>query len=560
MTHHSWRAALAVPAVVSLAFGGALLAAGPALAAPAESSTVDTVATAPSTDAATTTTNTTTTPSVDSGSTSGATASEAAAETAAPTPTSTGEATPAAADPAATAPASDSATTGSSSADSSATGSSAAATTAPAAPATTAAPAPTATDSSTAAATPTPTSSTASTFAVTTPVDGVPSTTTTPSFSGTGEAGSTVVIEYLGADGDVHTAATTTVDTDSTWTATTSFADMGPGVTKVVLTVAEVDAQGDPITGATPVVRQLSFTKPPVQARGRSIVLTPDYPTIDGAAVSGIGLAATGFTAGEPLVIAITGPDGKSTAATGSEATPTADADGAFSELIALPADAVGGDYVVTVTGTVSTLVLTKTAYVLGDPTITSPTAGEKIVGTKVTFTGTGTPGSSIGLVIAPTSAVKAAAAAAASAAAADPATTAKAPAATSGSSAASAADPAAGSDASQNIAVGASGSWSVTVTLPKPGDYTAVAIAGVVDANGDPISDNTGLPVLSGPSAEVEFVLAAPPVITTSATGPTLAYTGSNASPFVIGGALAVLLGAGLMVATRRRRDEIVE
>ncbi|GAA4267095.1 LPXTG cell wall anchor domain-containing protein [Frondihabitans peucedani] len=519
MTTHSWRKALAVPAVVSLAFGGALLAAGPALAAPAEPAATTQVEVPAPTD--------TTAPAT--------TAPAAPVSTTAPTPSATVAAAPV---PAATTAAPTAPTT------------TAPATTPPAttAPAT---PTPTPTDTSTA---------TASAFAVTTPVDGEPSATTTPTFAGTGLPGSTVIVQYLGADGDLHDAGTATVDTDGTWTLDTSFADLGPGITKAVLTVAELDASGDPVTGVEPVIREISFLSPPVQAQGRSIVLTPDYPTADEATTAGIGLATTGFAADEPLVVTVTGPDGKAVAYESTVATPTADADGAFSELLGLPAGSKGGTYRVTVTGTVSKLQLSKTAYVLGDPTITSPTAGEKIVGTSVTFTGTGTPGSSIGLVIAPTSAF---AQAEAEAAAADGdsstgsgTTAAKAPAA----SPRAAGTPSASSDPqNEDITVGASGTWSVTVELAQPGDYTAVAIAGVLDADGNPISDNTGLPVLSGPSATVEFVLAAAPVITTSATGPTLAYTGSDAEPYVVAGGLAVLLGIGLMVATRRRRDGLI-
>ncbi|BDZ47933.1 hypothetical protein GCM10025867_01740 [Frondihabitans sucicola] len=391
-----------------------------------------------------------------------------------------------------------------------------------------------------------------------TPPDGVPSTTTTPVFSGTGTPGSTVEIAYIGAGKKVFTAGSATVGTDGTWTITTSFADLGPGITKAVLTVDELDATGAPVSGATPVIRLVSFTRPPVQAQGESIVLTPDYPTVDGASTIGIGLATTGFAADESLVVTVTGPNGKAAVWAGSETAPVADADGAFSELITLPATATGGEYVVTVTGATSKLVLSKKASVLGDPTITSPTAGQRLIGTKVTFTGTGTPGSSIGLVVVPTGEFKAAEAAATSAASAGGgSSTAKAPAAATPSAAAS--DPTGSSD--ENIVVGAAGTWSVTVTLPKPGDYTAFAIAGLVDAAGDPVSDNTGLPVLAGPSADVEFVLAAPTIVTASTTGQQeLAFTGTNAAPYVVSGGLAILLGAGLLFATRRRREDGAE
>lgn len=554
MKLHSWRTAVAVPAAITLACGGALFAAVPALAAPADPAPTSTTVTVPSTR----TTGTATTGAA----TTGAATTETSAD---PTPTLTTAASPAAteADPAptATAPgATDSATpteTATSTATDTATPTSTPTDTATATP----------TDTATATATPTDTSTAtaAARFALVTPVAGVASSTTTPVFSGTGTPGSTVEIAYLGADGALHVAGTTTVADDGTWSVATSFSDLGPGVTKADVTVAETDAEGTPVTGVTPLVLQQSFTKPPVQAHGKSIVLTPDYPTLDAAKTTGIGIATTGFAADEPLAVTVTGPGGKPASWTAGDAAPTADADGAFSEQIALADGSVGGTYIVTVTGTTSDLVLSKSAYVLGDPTITSPSDGAKLVGTSVTFTGTGTPGSFIGLVIAPTSTLKEARASASAAASASGSSgsagstgsTAKAPAATSPSASASA-DPSAGE--SESIPVSASGTWSATVTLAKPGDYTAIAIAGLLTEAGDPLADNTGTPVLSGPSADLEFTLAPAVVVTASGPGPELAFTGSNAAPYAITGGLAILLGAGLMLATRRRRDGTAE
>ena len=181
----------------------------------------------------------------------------------------------------------------------------------------------------------------------------------------------------------------------------------------------------------------------------------------------------------------------------------------------------------------------------LATPVITSPKDGAKLVGSTVTFTGTGTPGSNILLVAAPTDQVNAKARAAA--------------------------EP---NDPTDPIVVGANGTWTVTLAA-KPGDYTAVAQAFLLDADGEPVLDAAGDPVVSDPSTPVEFTLTAAvatgttPVGTGTGTTPNgagtttptgqLAFTGADVAPAAITGGLLALAGTVLTVVLARRRSRMV-
>jgi hypothetical protein len=179
----------------------------------------------------------------------------------------------------------------------------------------------------------------------------------------------------------------------------------------------------------------------------------------------------------------------------------------------------------------------------IATPKITSPANGAKITGKQVTFTGTGTPGANIVVAVVPTAEVKSL----------------QAQAAKSMSSAMRVAPRAATpTDPANPIVVNAKGVWTVTVAL-KAGDYTADAASVLLDSNGDPVLGTDGNPVVAGPSNVVEFVLA--DAVTTAATGTTtpttgsLAFTGSNAAPEAGLAAALLALGGGLMAAARRRR-----
>ncbi|MGU3410642.1 hypothetical protein ACLBWP_11085 [Microbacterium sp. M1A1_1b] len=176
------------------------------------------------------------------------------------------------------------------------------------------------------------------------------------------------------------------------------------------------------------------------------------------------------------------------------------------------------------------------TTPALDTPVITSPKDGAELVGDSVTFEGTGTPGSNILVVAAPTDQVNA--------------------------NARAAAEPA---DPTDPIVVGTDGTWSVTLAA-APGDYTAVAQGFLLDANGDPVLDANGDPVVSAPSDPVQFTLVAAAATTPVNTGGTgtgtgavtptgqLAFTGADLAPAGVAAGLLALAGTALMIVARRR------
>lgn len=186
------------------------------------------------------------------------------------------------------------------------------------------------------------------------------------------------------------------------------------------------------------------------------------------------------------------------------------------------------------------------TTPTLDTPVITTPKDGAALVGSSVTFEGTGTPGSNIVLVAVPTDQVQA-----------------------QSRAQARAAQPA---DPTDPIVVGADGTWSVTLAA-APGDYTAVAQAFLLDANGDPVLDANGQPVASDPSDPVEFTLTAAAATTpvsgtgtgTTGTGVTttptgqLAFTGADLTPAAVTAGLLALAGTVLTVVMARRRSRMV-
>lgn len=186
-------------------------------------------------------------------------------------------------------------------------------------------------------------------------------------------------------------------------------------------------------------------------------------------------------------------------------------------------------------------------------PVITAPVQGEIVVGDRVTFEGTGTPGSDIGLLVVPTAELAELEAQIAEALAAlEPQVSTLAQPSPQPA-------PAAPTD---RIIVGDDGTWSVTLEQ-IPGDYTVVAFAALFDEDGAPVIDPaTELPVVSGLSTPVEYSIVAalvPAGTTPVAVIPAdsaLAYTGSETSGGALGLAGALTLaGVALTLVARRRR-----
>ena len=186
-------------------------------------------------------------------------------------------------------------------------------------------------------------------------------------------------------------------------------------------------------------------------------------------------------------------------------------------------------------------------------PVITAPVQDETVVGDRVTFQGTGTPGSDIGLFAVPTDDL------AELEAQVEEALAALEPQLSTLAQPSPQPEPV---DPTDRIVVGEDGTWSVTLEQ-LPGDYTVVAFAALFDEDGAVVTDpTTGLPVVSGLSTPVEYSLVAavvPAGTTPVAVVPAdsaLAYTGTELSGVALGLAGALTLaGVALTLVARRRR-----
>ncbi|MBD8141600.1 MULTISPECIES: hypothetical protein [Frigoribacterium] len=381
-----------------------------------------------------------------------------------------------------------------------------------------------------------------------TPVANTPTGSRDVVFSGTATEGSTVIVSSAGVE--------------------LGRANLGNGTTySIPFTYADAAATAQTVTvtgivggsGLEPVTRD--FTLPAVVTPPTTPVTLP-APVItapaQGATVTGTEVTFEGTgTPGADIGLVVTPTDSVSTLADDPAARIVVDENGDWTVTAALQPgdytavavqvllDAAGqpvldedGLPVASDDSTPVDFTLEAAAVVLDAPVITSPTQGQVVVGDQVTFEGTGTPGSNILLAVVPTDQLD------------------ELEAAENGRAAAAAvpADPA------DPIVVDAAGNWTVTLAL-TPNDYTAAAVSFLLDADGAPVLDAAGQPIVSAPSADVAFSLVAavtPAALpaTPIATGTTgLAYTGSEGTEAAIGiGAAVLLLGSTLMVLARRR------
>lgn len=364
------------------------------------------------------------------------------------------------------------------------------------------------------------------------PAQGSTTDSRTVTFTGTATEGSTVTVSN--ASGELGRQ---NLGNASTYSITVPYDDAA--------TQAQTVTVGGLLGGSGFVPITRDFTIPAVATPAKTVTL--DSPaagtTTDSRSVTFTGTAPVGST------VTITGADGElGRANLGNAST--------YSITVEYAADAPV-DQTVTVGGFVggsgfdntvvrsfalpAAVVVPPTTpdVTLDAPVITSPTEGQVVVGDQVTFEGTGTPGSNILLAVVPTDQLD------------------ELEAAEGDDTMAAAAEPA---DPTDPIVVDADGNWTVTLAL-TPDDYTAAAVAFLLDETGAPVLDAAGQPVISDPSADVAFSLVAAVVpagtpATPIATGTTgLAYTGSEGTEAAIGiGAAVLLLGATLMVLARRR------
>ncbi|WP_191089255.1 LPXTG cell wall anchor domain-containing protein [Microbacterium radiodurans] len=356
-------------------------------------------------------------------------------------------------------------------------------------------------------------------FTVTAPENGSTVESRTVTFTGTGTEGS--LVNVLNVDGS-RAADQARVNSAGQWSTTTTYADDAP----VAQTVNINQVTGGAGRGNATV----NFTLPAVVPVGNFTVTAPENgSTVESRTVTFTGTGTEGSTVNvldvdgnraAPQAV-VNGDDQWSTTVTYSDDAPVAQT----VNINQVTGGAGRGN------ATVNFTLPAPAPAELPAPVITSPTEGQTVTGTQVTFEGTGTPGAYIGLLVVPTELVEDAApqARAAAPAPADPA------------------DP---------ILVDENGNWTVTLAL-LPENYTVVAIQA---------ADPEGATGLSAASEPVNFSLVAPvpapagggsgAAPAANPTNPTLAATG-GADPSLMFGiaALTLLAGAGALVVSKRRR-----
>ncbi len=191
-------------------------------------------------------------------------------------------------------------------------------------------------------------------FTVTTPESNstTPVESTTPTFSGTGNPGASIVITYGARALQTGTAATVTVDADGNWTTTTDFSDLEPGSTDGSAIVTEYGTNGEVFPGTDGLRINFVFPTAPAPLDPLAVVTDPASLPLADATSTGVKFLATGFSPNEEITIVVTDPSGGVVVLPPTEVSFFADDQtGAFAGFVILPETAGTGTYTITVSG-----------------------------------------------------------------------------------------------------------------------------------------------------------------------------------------------------------------
>ena len=334
---------------------------------------------------------------------------------------------------------------------------------------------------------------------ITAPVDGTVSAVRTVAVSGTGSDGDVVTVS---AESDAFSPVDVIVPAGGIWNTSVTFPDTAAAAQTIV--ADQIAADDTATTDSVAVI----IPAPVVPVVPFLVTSPADGADIPSRLVEFEGTAPAGAT----ITVTVNGEEGFGSV--------FAEDDGTFAFPGFFPFE-LGTDVTVVVNATDTegneltpeTLQLSLLEPIAA-PVITSPASGAVITGGTVTFSGTGIAGNTVVVIVAPDEAT-------ATAILANPDfdITALVP----------------------TVVVGADGRWTVSTTLPL-GGYTAAALH-----TETPITD-VDSEVLSLPSNEVAFSLVAPVVRRQ------LAATGPVSGGFAAPGALVILAGLGMVIASRRR------
>jgi hypothetical protein len=368
-------------------------------------------------------------------------------------------------------------------------------------------------------------------FTVTAPLGGTTIATRDVLFEGTGSDGSTVSI----VDASATILAEDIPVLDGAWSTTVTFAADAPVDQPVTITqtTGEVADGAETITIELPAAVEVPG---PGDGENAEFAITSpeegdefDSRTVDftGTGTSGSTVQLVDSTTGESII--------------GS--TVVTIVDGEWSTTVTFSNDADFIQYIIATqvtegepSGDAETFFFMP--FAVSPPVITSPTEGATITGDQVTITGTGEPGARVALLVVPTEVLE------------ELGDLLGGEEATEEQRMSAAAEPA---DPEDPIVVDADGEWAVTYEL-EPGDYTAAAL--LFDPSSGSLDPETGLPI-SDVSVPVSFSLVAAVAVDGPGAGDDdgegLAVTGSESTGFLGLAAALLLAGAVLTVANRR-------
>ena len=211
---------------------------------------------------------------------------------------------------------------------------------------------------------------------VTSPTSGQVVTDTTPTFTGTGNPGSTITITYSKLRLFTGVAAENViVQGDGTWTTDTTFAELEPGETDVRATVRQFNPDGTPVAGQEQTLVDFVFAESPAPLDPLTVTTEPGTVTQAQASSTGVAFLATGFSPNEELTIAITDQNGGAVNVPQAGPFFSDDTDGTFVGVVLLPTTAGTGTYTITVNGVRSARTAAGTFAVVANP-VTPGTPG----------------------------------------------------------------------------------------------------------------------------------------------------------------------------------------